>query len=336
MKCRPYFHLPRDVVVSSWSLPALCGAYGLPRNLTGGNHIGIVELGGTYSPADMRVFCNQTGMPMPLVENATSPFSSDPQGANIEVALDMQVAAFVNWWCTGQVPTLDMIWDLSSTIYAGIASAIDAKCDTCSISWGAAENEWGASNAADLANSAWVAGGSGMAVLAASGDNDFTDGELGRHVDLPAAAPSVIGCSGTTKTAVSETCWNNDAGEGSGGGFSTIWRRPKWQTGTPKGKPINWGRAVGDVSANADPNTGYRIVCGSESIVVGGTSAVAPFWAGLLAAIKAHPGFCTWQLYAKRQACFTPVTQGNNGKWPATIVNGLGAPTGATIGNVLA
>jgi kumamolisin len=277
-------------------------------------------------------------MPTPTIVNPTSPFPSDPSGANIEVALDMQVAAFVNWWCTGKVSTIEMIWDQTGNIYPGIATAAAAGCDTCSISWGAPENEWSASDATALNAAGWSATASGMAITAASGDNDFGDGESGSHVDLPAAAPSIIGCSGTTKSSLSEVCWNSGTGEGTGGGFSTIWRRPRWQTGTPRGgnNPLKWARAVGDVSANADPNTGYEIVVGGQQIVVGGTSAVAPLWAGLLAAVKAQPGFCAPQMYANRQACFEPITQGNNGRWPATICNGLGVPTGATISNLLA
>jgi kumamolisin len=81
------------------------------------------------------------------------------------------------------------------------------------------------------------------------------------------------------------------------------------------------------VSANADPSTGYEIVCGGQRAVVGGTSASAPFWAGLIAAMGPKPGFCTWKLYEKR-ADFIQIAHGNNGKWPALICNGLGVPTG--------
>lgn len=335
MKCRPYFH-PAVTPERPWSLPDLCGpmGYNLPRNLTGGGHIGIVELGGAAFRNDMIMFCGLAGMPVPNIVNPTSPFPSDPQGADVEIALDMQVAAFVNWWCTGQVPTIEMIWDTSGNIYPGVTWAAAAKCDTCSISWGAPENEWGPADAAAMDAAGWAAGASGMAVLAATGDNDFGDGEAGAHVDLPAAAPSIIGCSGTTKTSASETCWNNGNSEGTGGGFSKIWRRPKWQQGTPRGTPPNWGRAVGDVSGCADPNTGLEIIVHGERTVIGGTSGVAPFWAGLLAAIKAQPGFCTWKMYQQRAACFTQITQGNNGRWPGQICNGLGAPNGPMIGRL--
>jgi len=334
---RPYFHLPRTASSHPWSMPALCSAYGLQQGgfSGGGNHVAIVELGGAASAVDMTAFCVSVGMPMPIIVNSTSPFPSDPTGADIEVALDMQVAAFVNWWCTGRVPTIEMIWDQSGTIYEGINAAAASGADTCSISWGSAVDQWSVADILALEASGWAAGKAGMAVLAASGDNDFGDGESGAHTDFPASALPVIGVSGTTKIPELETCWNNGSNEGTGGGFWPGRKRPRWQTGTPHGRPPNWGRAVADVSAVADPNTGYQIVVGGRHIVVGGTSGAAPFWAGLLAAIKAKPGFCTWQLYAKRATCFVPVTHGDNGMWPADICNGLGAPNGATIGTLL-
>ena len=129
-----------------------------------------------------------------------------------------------------------------------------------------------------------------MIVFAASGDNDSSDGGPGRaNVDLPASAPHVIGCGRTSKSAVafspeSETVWNNNPGktngEGTGGGYSKLFHpMPPWQAGAPHGP----GRMVPDVSADADPNTGYNIILHGQQIVIGGTSAVAPLYAGLFA-----------------------------------------------------
>lgn len=93
-----------------------------------------------------------------------------------------------------------------------------------------------------------------------------------------------------------ETVWNNDPGktdgEGTGGGFSTFFvPMPLWQANAPHGP----GRMVPDVAANADPNTGYdnrrrRLT------VVGGTSAVAPLYAGLFASFGTKLGFVTPEL----------------------------------------
>ena len=72
----------------------------------------------------------------------------------------------------------------------------------------------------------------GMVVLAASGDNDSSDGgPTPANVDLPAAAPHVIGCGGTNKTRSAETVWNdapsNTNGDGTGGGYSSIFPMPR-------------------------------------------------------------------------------------------------------------
>ena len=102
------------------------------------------------------------------------------------------------------------------------------------------------------------------------------------NVDLPASAPSVIGCGGTSKTRSTETVWNNNPGqsngEGTGGGYSTLFPGETWQTGAPTPPSPSLGRMVPDVAANADPDTGYEIYFHGSTQVIGGTSAVAPFY----------------------------------------------------------
>jgi len=125
----------------------------------------------------------------------------------------------------------------------------------------------------------------GAVVFAAAGDNDASDGGPDpANVDLPAGCPHVIGCGGTTKTRDREVVWNNDPGNpdghGTGGGFSRLFTTQSWQAGAPTGP----GRLVPDVAANADPRTGYEIVLRGEVVTPGGTSAVAPLYAGLFAA----------------------------------------------------
>lgn len=173
-------------------------------------------------------------------------------------------------------------------------------------------------------------------MFAASGDNDSSDGGPGRaNVDLPASAPHVIGCGGTSKPHTGdETVWNNDpgktTGEGTGGGYSTLFPMPSWQAGAPHGP----GRMVPDVAADADPNTGYEIILYGASTVVGGTSAVAPLYAGLFASFGTKLGFVTPTLYLN-SACFNDITHGNNGAFRgrtgADPCTGLGSPIGASL-----
>jgi subtilase family serine protease len=149
----------------------------------------------------------------------------------------------------------------------------------------------------------------------------------------------VIGCGGTTKTATSETVWNNDpgnaSGEGTGGGYSTLFQpMPTWQIGAPNGP----GRMVPDVSADADPNTGYNIILHGAPVTIGGTSAAAPLYAGLFASFGAKLGFVTPELYLN-QVCFNDITQGDNGAFRAQPgpdpCSGIGSPIGVKLAQLL-
>jgi subtilase family serine protease len=204
---------------------------------------------------------------------------------------------------------------------------------------------WGTQAGNDMEQAAIDAATAGMIVFAASGDNDSSDGGPGRaNVDLPASAPHVIGCGGTSKTAAaftpeSETVWNNNPGktngEGTGGGYSKLFHpMPPWQAGAPHGP----GRMVPDVSADADPNTGYNIVLHGEQTVIGGTSAVAPLYAGLFASFGTKLGFVTPELWANH-LCFNDITQGDNGAYRARSgpdpCTGIGSPIGTQLADLL-
>ena len=182
----------------------------------------------------------------------------------------------------------------------------------------------------------------GMIVFAASGDNDSSDGgSTPANVDVPSSCPHVIGCGGTFKTTAEETVWNDNPGqtngEGTGGGYSTIFPPQSWQIGAPApptGTQAGSGRMVPDVSADADPNTGYEIYVHGASTVVGGTSAVAPLYAGLFASFGTELGFVTPTLW-ENQSAFNDITQGGNGLFNAAPgadpCSGIGSPIGTKI-----
>ena len=97
-----------------------------------------------------------------------------------------------------------------------------------------------------------------------------------------------------------------------------------------------------DVSGDADPATGYRVRVDGVETVIGGTSAVAPLWAGLIALInqhKGHPvGYINPRLYANPNT-FHDITNGNNGAFQAgpgwNPCTGLGSPDGTKVQNAL-
>jgi kumamolisin len=202
------------------------------------------------------------------------------------------------------------------------------KPSVISISWGAAESNWTGQSMAALDAACQSAAALGITITAAAGDNGSTDGVTGgqNHVDFPASSPHVLACGGTKlvgsgSSITSEVVWNeltNNEGA-TGGGVSNVFPLPPWQASAGVPNPINsaGGRGVPDVSGDADPATGYAIRVDGTNLVIGGTSAVAPLWAGLIAVANAQngksAGFIQPAIYAaKGKAAFNDITSGTN------------------------
>lgn len=343
---RPYIKPARRDAPASWKVIDLCKAYRWPTNLAGGGAIGIVELGGGWRPEDLAMYCTQSLVPIPLIEDVSVDRTRNAPGgdADGEVALDIQVAAASYFAATGKAAHIRIYW--TQDISAGIEAAAKDGCAVCSISWGADEAEWTASEKHKLEDAAIDATIRGTIVLAASGDNDSSDGgPTPANVDMPASAPHVVGCGGTSKHRTHEMVWNNEPGDakgsGTGGGYSDFWGMPEWQRGIAPPSPGN-RRLVPDIAACADPDTGYEIVVGGNWQVVGGTSAVAPLYAGLLAAFGEKlvsdsivPGAVLWSF---GRECFVDITEGDNGEYRAEVgpdpCTGLGAPDGEALAHL--
>lgn len=330
-----------------WSVPALCAAYQWPTNLSGGGVIAIVELGGGWVQSDIDAFFQSIGQPSPSLTDVSVDGTTNSPNQSVgsaddpdyEVALDIQVAGAAYYAATGKAATIRMYW--SQNINTAVSKAASDGCDVCTISWGADEATWGTTVANQMESAAQSATAGGMVVFAAAGDNDSSDGgSTPANVDCPASCPHVIGCGGTMKTQSSETVWNDDPGQsngsGTGGGYSTLFPVQSWQTGAPPAPSSapGKGRMVPDVAANADPNSGYEIYVHGASTVVGGTSAVAPLYAGLFASFGTKLGFVTPKLWSN-QSAFTDITQGNNGTYSAATgpdpCTGIGVPIGTKI-----
>jgi kumamolisin len=350
VKNKPYFKLlkPGVAPTAPWSVPDLGAAYNWPANLAGGGVIAIVELGGGWVLSDMTEFFQSLGQPTPSItdvsvdgtENSPNQSVGSSDDPDYEVALDIQVAGAAYYAATGKAATIRMYW--SQNIDTAVSKAAADGCDVCSISWGADEAVWGTSAVEEMDSAAASATAAGMAVFAASGDNDSSDGgSTPANVDAPSSCPHVVGCGGTSKTAASETVWNDNPGktdgEGTGGGYSTVFPVQSFQIGAPPaptGAKYGTGRMVPDVAADADPNTGYEIYVHGAMTVVGGTSAAAPLYAGLFASFGTKLGFVTPKLWQNQDA-FNDITQGSNGFYSAAPgpdpCSGIGAPAGKKI-----
>jgi kumamolisin len=226
------------------------------------------------------------------------------------------------------------------------------KPSVISVSWGGPEAAWRGSTRTAMSNAIRDAGLMGVTVTVASGDNGSADGvQDGKvHVDFPASSPFALACGGTrlqgsNGTISSETVWNDGPDSATGGGVSDSFPLPSYQAKAnvphSKNKPKFAGRGVPDVAGDADPNSGYKVRVDGQNMVVGGTSAVAPLWAGLIALMNQRlgrtVGFMNPALYtaANGAGAFHDITIGNNGAFAAAKgwdpCTGLGTPDGAHV-----
>ena len=165
------------------------------------------------------------------------------------------------------------------------------------IAWGQPESGWEAQAIASMDEALAKAAARSITICCAAGDNGptagVTDGKA--HVDFPASSPYVLACGGTRIAASesrveTEDVWNDGPAGGTGGGFSDVFPVPAWQesifmtNSIMSGKPP--GRGLPDIAANASPLSGYQVLLDGKWMVLGGTSCVAPLWAGLIARIN--------------------------------------------------
>jgi kumamolisin len=326
--------------------------YQFPTGVTGqGQTIGIIELGGGYNASDISTFFRNLGIPEPTVvsvsvDGAQNSPSQPPAGADYEVELDIQVAGAV---APGARIAVYFAPNTDQGFLDAITRAIQDTTNNpgvISISWGAPESNWTGQSMQAFEQRFQEAAAVGVSVFCASGDNGSSDGVADglQHVDFPASAPHSVGCGGTHLEGTGGTITSEVVWSGSGGGVSDQFGLPSWQNGVGVPPSVNPGHRVGrgvpDVSGNADPATGYKIVVGGSTTVVGGTSAVSPLWSGLTAllnqALGHHLGFFSLQLYAPAgRATFGDITSGSNGAYFAgpgwDACTGLGTPRGQAL-----
>jgi kumamolisin len=333
--------------------------YHFPAGTTGaGQTIAVIELGGGFTTSDLDAYFGGLNITTPSITAASvDGAANQPTGtspADMEVNLDIDVigaaapgAAQVVYFApnNGDRGFVDAI---SDAVQASPAPIV------ISISWGQSEDSWTAQGRSAMNAAMSDAAALGITICAATGDHGSTDGARDgqQHVDFPASSPYVLACGGTklladpaAGTVSSEVVWNEMASGGGagGGGVSDQFPRPSWQAGAV-GPGLASGRGVPDVAGNADPNTGYRIFCGGQPNVIGGTSAVAPLWSALVARLAQATGkrFGLLQplVYAGASpgaavAGFRDITAGDNGAYSAgpgwDACSGLGVPDGTAL-----
>ncbi len=353
----------------SYTPPQVATLYKFPAGTDGTGHtLAIIELGGGFGTSDLDSYFGGLDLPVPSVsaasvDGAVNAAGQDPNGADGEVLLDIEVAGSV---APGAAQVVYFAPNTDQGFVDAVSTAVHASPTptAISISWGQSEDAWTAQGRTALDEALADAAALGITVCVAAGDNGSSDAQTDGqpHTDFPASSPHALACGGTslrgdTASGVisSETVWNDGAGHGAtGGGVSDTFPLPSWQAsaGVPAraGAPAGTApaRGVPDVAGCADPQTGYQVLVDGQSMVVGGTSAVAPLWAALVCRLTQSTGqpFGLLQplLYAGVTAAaaaagFQDITSGNNGAYPAgpgwDACTGLGSPDGTALLGIL-
>jgi kumamolisin len=351
---------PGAVAPETYTPLEVAAVYDFPGGFTGqGETIGIIELGGGYNQTDLTNYFEQLGVsPAPSVtavsvDGATNSPTGQADGPDAEVELDIEVAGSI---APGAAIKVFFAPNTNQGFIDAVTTAVnDATVTVISISWGGPESTF-TTQAMNSFNQAFQdAGAMGKTVFVAAGDGGSSDGESdgANHVDFPASSPYVVGCGGTTleaslstDTITSEVVWNETASDegATGGGVSDYFPKPSYQdsVNVPAPTTSGGGRGVPDVAGDADPVTGYQVIVDGSRSTIGGTSAVAPLYAGLFARInqalvqqgKSRAGFVNAALYQNPSA-FHDIVSGNNGAFTAgpgwDPCTGLGSPDGSAI-----
>jgi kumamolisin len=363
-QARPMFHLlkkeggliqPKDSSVS-YNPDAVAKAYKYPRDVNGsGECIALIELGGGYRNTDMQKYFSKLGISLPVITaqsvDGAMNSPSTPDSADGEVALDIEVAGAV---APGARIVVYFAQNTDKGFLDAISTAIHDKTNNpsvISISWGAAESQWSDQAKQNFNETFMSAAALGITITVAAGDNGSSDGQSDgkAHVDFPASSPYALACGGTRLLSNSETVWNDMDGWATGGGISDFFPVPDYQKKIALPPSVNSikkkGRGIPDVAANADSASGYNVLVDGQWTVVGGTSAVAPLIAGLIALanqkLKRKSGFIHPKIYSSKASVLKDITVGNNitakiGGYTAgpgwDACTGLGVP----LGNIIA
>ena len=345
---------------TSFTPVQLASLYDFPAGNGQGQCIGLIELGGGYRPADLKKYFAELGITAPKVsavsvDHAKNQPTGDANGPDGEVMLDIEVAGAV-------APAAHIAVYFAPNTDAGFLDAVTTaihdktnKPSVISISWAGPESAWTQQAMTAFDQAFQSAAMLGITICVASGDSGSSDGvgDGKDHVNFPSSSPYALSCGGTSVQAsngaiVKETVWNDGANGGaSGGGVSTVFPLPAWQEGLKVTRAGGQAsaltmRGVPDVAGDADPATGYDVRVDGSDTVFGGTSAVAPLWAGLIARINASKGapvgYINPALY-KTSTCLVDITQGNNGDFYASpgwdACTGLGRPDGTKVAGVV-
>lgn len=306
--------------------------YNFPKGDGAGQTIGIYEMVTSDGPPGYNVTdVEQTlkgfggGLSLPSLTGVSVNGQANSNVSDGETLLDITVAgaiaqkAAIAVYFTGPA-TQDMVHALQQMIHPSQGAPVPT---ILSISYG-----WGPDDDTTIMNSGDYeqlsalfqdAAQMGLTVLVSSGDSGVQLASNAKHAQAsyPASDPWVLACGGTTIGSIkgssfTEYVWNEGPqGGATGGGVSAFFALPAYQKtakvpkrNAPGGKV---GRGVPDIAGNASPASGYKLHMQGQVQQTGGTSAVAPLYAGLMAVLNGllggnKVGFINPLLYAEGDA----------------------------------
>lgn len=334
-------------VTTEWVPIHVARHYGLPDDpgsgLDGeGQVVAVIDLGECLDLTEVAADFAKLGLAMPdirVIDMTGGPVSG-ANPASIETHIDIEVIASL---CPRAALRVYRCGASFHGMADAITRAVGENVDVISISWGARENALTSGEISSIEKALAMARSASVTVCAAAGDfgaSGMLD-ETGKfpandpsgrvHCIYPGSSPQVLSCGGTEIVEARghrrEIVWNDTARKGlaTGGGVSDQFPRPDWQAGL-KVDPVNPqavpGRIMPDVAAVAALRDWTFFDEGGKRDLEGGTSAVAPFYAALVAlagqqrrkAGKARLGFLNDRLYALAAAggLFNDIREGHN------------------------
>ena len=319
--------------------------YQFPEGDGSGQTIGVVQLRGTFKQSDFDQ-CMRTqeiSAPPPIVKRVDDAVTVHEleTSKDLEAALDTQIVGAL---APGARVVVYEAPDTERGFLDAIRTALfdeEYQPSVLSISYGWPESLWTPVALSILDELFTAAALIGVSVFCSSGDHGAElDYDGSPQVLAPASSPFAHAC-GATVLPGDDVAGDEVAWEQTGGGFSSVYSVPTWQS-TVSAVAAEYrakaGRGVPDVAAQERP--GYCVFVDGIELAMGGTSAIAPVWAALAARINQRlgvsVGFFAPLLYrGSNNGCFRDVTAGNNDRFHAQSgwnpCTGLGVPIGTAI-----
>ena len=325
--------------------PQVAKLYNYPNKNGSGQSVAIIALGGGFNLTDLNTYFSNLSLVTPTINSISvdgainNPYDRQHNN-NIELVTSIEIIGSI-----ANASTINIYFAPNTSlgfydaIYTALVDSV-RKPTVISIGWGAPEHNWtrNTMTAFDLLFQYAVT--NNINVCVPSGDLGSSDiaGSTHQNVDFPASSPNVTSCGGTTlvsdgTTIQNESVWYYQK-HGSGGGYSTYFPKPSYQSGI---QLIYNYRGVPDCAANADKRTGYSIYVHGTNIVMGGTSTSTALTAALILLLNqiygGSIGFLNNYLYSDN-VC-QDIVYGDNGYYKATLgwdpCSGMGRIDGSLI-----